>query len=145
MSQSNSDVLNQKIEAYYMARSSYDFAKKASDEADAIRRAKEAELVEYMIDQRILKVSRDDGTTPILVNSVSIRVVQENFEEVREWLRNTEGDDADFLVTIPHKPAILELVKRKIEQEKLDPTDFPAFLQCSTRPTLRVNGWKGRE
>ena len=142
---STNDKLNEKIEAYYMARSSYDFAKKASDDADAIRRQKEFELVEYMIEHRIKSVKRDDGTTPLLVNAVSISVTQENYDAIREWLKSTEGDDADFLVTIPHKPAILELVKRKIEQDRLDPTDFPAFLNCSTRPALRVNGWKGRE
>jgi hypothetical protein len=140
-----SDQLNAKIEAYYMARSSYDAAKAASDEAYSAMRVKEAALVDYMLENGIKSVDRDDGTKPLLAKATSISVTQDNYEQVREWLRETVGDDADFLVTIPHKPAILEYVKKQIEKEKLDDSDFPAFLQCSTRPTLRVNGWKGRE
>lgn len=139
------EALAVKIRTYYEARAAYDAAKKISDEHDAVRRAKEQELVDYMLEQKIKSVKLEDGTTPTLVNTVSIRVVQENYDEIRTWLRNTVGDDADFLVTIPHKPAIVEYVKRQIEQEKLDDDDFPAFLQCSTRPAMRVTGWKGRE
>lgn len=136
-------TINQKIEAYYEARAAYDVAKKISDDADALRRVKERELVDYMIENQIKKVSLADGTTPMLVKAVSISVTQENYDSIREWLRNTVGDDADFLVTIPHKPTILEMVKKKIEDGD-DPTDFPDFLKCDTRPTLRVDGWKSR-
>lgn len=139
------DALLLKVKAYYAARTSYDEAKQISDDLDKIRRGKEADLVDYMIEHQIKKVSLGDGTTPLLVNAVSISVKQENYEEIREWLRDTVGDDADFMVTIPHKPAILEHIKKKIEVEKFDASDFPPFLQCSTRPALRVNGWKGRE
>lgn len=139
------DQLNSRIETYYMARASYDAAKAVSDEAYKGFRAKETELVEYMLEHKIKSVKREDGTTPTLVNTVSISVTQENYEQIRQWLRDTVGDDTDFLVTIPHKPAITEYVKRQIEKEKLDSSDFPEFLQCSTRPTMRVTGWKGRE
>lgn len=139
------DLLNAKIEAYYAARSSHDFAHAESAKAYDVMRAREAELVEFMLEHQLKSVSRDDGTKPTLCKSTSISVTKENEEQIKEWLRNTEGDDAPFLVTVPHKPAILELIKKKIETEKLDDSDFPPFLQCSTRPTLRVTGWKGRE
>jgi len=137
------DALNAKIATYYQARDYYDLAKHASDEADKVRREKERELVDYMIEHQIKKVSLADGTTPILVSATSISVTMDNYEAIREWLRDTVGDDADFLVTIPHKPAILEHVKKRIEQGDA-PQDFPDFLKCDTRPALRVDGWKTR-
>lgn len=137
------DALNLKIDAYYEARSAYDEAHALSVEADKLRRQKERELIDYMIEHQIKKVERADGTTPLLVQGVTISVTQENYEEIREWLRETVGDDADFLVTVPHKPAILEHVKKQLE-EGVDAQDMPAFLKCDTRPALRVNGWKSR-
>lgn len=138
-----SDVLNAKIDAYYEARAEYDRAKNLSDAADRLRRDRERELVDYMLEHQITKVSRADGTTPLLVRGVSISVTQENYDAIREWLRDTVGDDSDYIVTIPHKPTILEMVKKRIEQGD-DPSDFPLFLKCDSRPTLRVDGWKGR-
>lgn len=137
-----SDALNAKIDAYYEARKAYDEAHRLSSEADKVRRQKERELVDYMMENQIKKVSREDGTTPILVSAASIACNQENAEEVRKWLVETEGDDADFMVTVLSKPAVLELVKKKLKAGD-DPTDFPEFLKVDARPTLRVDGWKG--
>lgn len=136
-------ILNDRITAYYQARASYDKAKAASDAADGLRREKERELVDYMIEHQLKKVSLTDGTTPMLVNAVSISVTQENYDAIRTWLKDSVGDDADFIVTIPHKPAILAHVKKRLEDGD-DPSDMPEFLKCDTRPTLRVDGWKGR-
>lgn len=137
------ELLNAKIEAYYEARAEYDRLKALSDAADRVRRDRERELVDYMIENQIKKVSLADGTTPLLVQAISCSVTQENYDDIREWLRNSVGDDADFIVTIPHKPTILEHIK-KLVKEGDDPADFPAFLKVDTRPTLRVDGWKGR-
>lgn len=140
-----SDTLNTKIDAYYAARQAYDEFKKLSDEADRIRRAREAELVDYMIENQIKSVDRADGSKPLLVNSVSISVVKENAESIREWIRGLVGDDKDYVETLPNKSAVLELVKTKLQVDLMDPSEFPAFLKVDTRPSLRVNGWKGRE
>jgi hypothetical protein len=137
------DTLNDKIAAYYEARSAYDEAKKISDDLDKIRRTRESELVSFMIENQIKNVKLDDGTTPTLVNSVSISVTKDNFDAIREWLLDTIGDDADYVEEVVSKPAVLELVKKKLEGGS-DPTEMPAFLKCDTRPTLRVSGWKGR-
>lgn len=134
--------LNAKIDAYYEARKAYDEAHRLSSEADKARRAAERALVDFMIEHQIKKVSRDDGTTPILVSATSIACNQENAEQIREWLVETEGDDTDYMVTVLSKPAVLELVKKKIKKGA-DPSEFPEFLKCDTRPTLRVDGWKG--
>ena len=139
-----SDELNAKIDAYYAARRDYDIAHKASSDADKVRRAKERELVDYMIENQIKSLAREDGTKPILVSATSISCTQENAEEIRQWLLENEGDDSDYMVTVLSKPAVLELVKKKIKAGD-DPTDFPLFLKVDTRPTLRVDGWKSLE
>jgi hypothetical protein len=137
-----SDELNLKIDAYYAARRDYDDKKAASNQADAERRRLERELVDYMMEHQIKSVDRMDGTKPLLASSVSASVTKENAEEIRAWLLETVGDDSDFMETIVSKPAVVELLKKRIKEGD-DPSDFPAFLKVDTRPTLRVNGWRG--
>jgi hypothetical protein len=136
------DELNTKTEAYYDARREYDLAKSISNAKAFTWRQKEQELVDYMIEHQLKKFSRDDGTTPTLVNSVNISVVKGNFEEIRQWLIDTEGDDSDYLETVVSKPAVLALVKKKLKAGD-DVTDLPDYLKASSRPSLRVTGWKG--
>jgi len=138
------DTLNNLTDIYFAARDQYELAKKRSDLMHEEWRATERNLVDYMIENGIKKVGRADGTTPMLVNAVSISVTQENYDAISQWLKDTLGDDKDFLVTIPHKPTILDYVKKQIA-EGSDPSDFPVFLHCDTRPTLRVDGWKTRQ
>ncbi|MCP4899931.1 MAG: hypothetical protein GY906_23430 [bacterium] len=139
-----SSKLNNKIEAYYAARADYDEKKQISDAADKMRRHREAELVDCMMEEKIKKVSRDDGTTPALANIVSIGIKKEDFDSIRIWLNDTIGDESDFVEEVVSKPALLEHVKKLILEEKFDPSELPAFLHCDTRPTLRVTGWKTR-
>lgn len=136
--------LNAKIDAYYEARADYDEKHKASSEADAVRRQRERELVDYMMEHQIKKISREDGTTPMLVSAASITCNKENAEQIRDWLKDTVGDDSDFMETVVSKPAVLEHVKKRLKAGD-DPTDFPDFLKVDARPTLRVDGWAGRE
>lgn len=140
-----SNELNMRIDEYYRAREQYESAKAESDLRDKIRRTKEHELVNFMMENQIKSVAREDGTKPILVSSITISCTGDNAEEIREWLKTTVGDDRDFLVTAPHKPSVLAHVRKQIEEKGLDPQDFPAFLQVNTRPTLRVDGWTKRE
>jgi hypothetical protein len=134
--------LNLKTELYYEARRDYDQKKALSNEADKVRRQREADLVDYMIEHQIKGFDREDGTKPLLVSSVSISVTKDNYDAIRQWLMETEGDDSDFVETIVSKPAVLELVKKKLKAGD-DVTDFPDFLKPDTRPSLRVYGWKG--
>ena len=134
--------LNALFEAYTQARDAYDEAHKLSVEADKLRRDRERALVDFMLENQIKKVEID-GLTPILVSATSIACNQENAEKIRSWLVDTVGDDTDFMVTVVHKPAVLEHVKGLIK-DGADPSELPEFLQCSTRPTLRVDGWKSR-
>jgi hypothetical protein len=137
-----SDVLNQKVEAYYEARRDYEEKKRVATEAEKHRRRLEAELVDYMLEHKIKAVDRADGTKPLLAKNVSFSVTKDNFDAIREWLVEQVGDDKDFIETTVSKSAVGELVKTKIEKEKWDESDFPAELKVSTRPGLRVTGWK---
>jgi hypothetical protein len=136
-----SNELNLKAEAYYEARRDYEAKKAASNIADTERRRREAELVDYMIEHQIKSFDRNDGTKPLLAASVSISVTKDNYDQIRAWLLETEGDDKDYVETVVSKPAVLELVKKKLKAGD-DVSDFPDFLKPDTRPTLRVNGWK---
>lgn len=135
-------LIHEKFAAYVAARQAYDEAHKLSVEADKVRREREREFVDMMLETQTKKIEIG-GLTPILVSSVSIACNQENAEDIRKWLVETQGDDADYMVTVLHKPAVLELVKKKIKGGD-DPTDFPEFLKCDARPTLRVDGWKSQ-
>lgn len=136
------DKLNTLADVYYDARRNYDRKKAESNAADAERRQAEFALVEYMIEHQIKDFGRMDDTKLILVASVSISVTKDNFDSIRAWLLESEGDDKDYIETVVSKPAVLELVKKKIKAGD-DVTDLPEFLKADTRPTLRVNGWNG--
>ena len=133
------DPLVAKFEKYREAREAYEVAHAASAEAHKAWRAAERELVDLMLDQHVKKVTIGE-LTPLLVNAVSISVTQDNYDSIREWLVETVGDDKDFVVTVPHKPTVLQHVKKLVEEGE----EIPAFLQCDTRPTLRVDGWRSR-
>ena len=135
--------INRLIGEYYAARQSYDNAKKIADDFDRARRDAERRLVDHMLENGINKLSLDDGTTPTLVTQVSIKVTQDNDEAIREWLRETEGDDQDYVVTVVHKPTVTALVKKLVDNGSED--TVPAFLELNQRPILRVTGWKSKE
>lgn len=140
----NEMLLTQKIQAYYQARASYDQAKKLSDDADQERRDKERDLVDYMIEHGLKKIELADGTTPLLVHQISFRCTKENAEDIRAWLIDTVGDDADFMERTLSRPALHEHLNRLITKDKIDPDDLPSFLEANSQPGLRVLGWKGR-
>lgn len=135
---------NDKADAYYQARDEYDRAKEVSDSAHRKWRASERELVDFMLENDIKKVTRADGTTPMLVRGINISVTKGKFDEIRDYFKGAIGDDKDFIETVVSKPVVLEWVKRHIEEDGWDETDFPSCLSVNTRPTLRVDGWGKR-
>ena len=139
------DVLNKKLDNYYAKRRDYEAKKKVSNDAHKAWRAAEAEVVDEMLSQKVKSLERDDGTKPGLVKAVALSVVQANAEAIREWIVEQVGDDKDYVDTVVSKSAVGELVKKLIEKDKWDESDFPAVLSVSTRPTLRVTGWKALE
>lgn len=137
-------ALNEKIEAYYEARADYEAKAAIATDAEKLRRKLEYELIDLMMEEGVTKISLDDGTTPTLVKSCSASITKDNFDDIREWLRETVGDDSDYIETIVSKSAVMERVKHLLDVEKWDETDLPQFLRVSTRPTIRVTGWKQR-
>lgn len=137
-------ALNEKIEAYYAARADYEAKAEIATKAEKLRRGLEYELVELMLEEGVTKISLDDGTTPTLVKSCSASITKDNFDDIREWLRETVGDDSDYVETVVSKPAVMERIKHLIDVEKYDETDLPSFLRVSTRPTIRITGWNKR-
>lgn len=135
--------INDKIDAYYAAREEYEQAKELSTAAAKKWRRMESELVDLMLDQGIKKISRDDGTTPLLARSCSISCTKANYDDIRAHLCETLGDDKDFVEQVVSKSAVLDWVKQQVE-EGSEEADFPDFLKVNLRPTLRVDGWKSR-
>lgn len=136
------EALNAKLDAYYAARRDYEAKKKVSNEAYAAWRRTETAVIDAMLENQVKSLERDDGTKPSLVRSATVSVTKDNFDEIRQWLTEQVGDDKDFVDTVVSKPAVLAFVKKLVDKEKWDETDFPACLSVSTRPTLRVAGWR---
>lgn len=130
---------------YYEARTEYDNAKAESDRLEKLWRAEEAKLIDAMMDEGVKSVTLDDGSRPTLAKTVSIKCNKDTHDRVREWLRDTVGDDSDFIETLPNRHKVAAHVKKCIEEEGLASSDFPGFLAVSVKPTMRVLGWKNRK
>lgn len=134
-------TVQKKIDAYLEARSVYDNIHKLSQEAHQKMKSMEYELVDEMLNTGVSSQGMDDGLSIHLRKQYNCSVTQQNEEQVREWLIETEGDDSQFVVEKVNKPALLEWMKDK----GLEPDDAPEFLKLSTRPGLTVRGWNKRE
>lgn len=132
--------LNELIDAYYEARAEHDAIDERKKAAYRKMAARENELINAMIEEGIPSISRDDGSNVALRKHVTCSVTKDNFSAIRGWLRDTVGDDSDFVEEAVSKSAITELVKERIADGDIA-SDFPAFLKVSTRPGLVVRGF----
>ena len=132
------------IDAFYEAREEYDRLHEMSSAAYATMKDAERAAVDKMLEEGTKSVGRDDGTHVSLRKQFSCSVTVDNENQVREWLTEVEGDDAQFVVEKVHKPALVEWMKKKFEGETMDEGDVPDFLNLSTSPALTVRGWKSR-
>lgn len=123
---------------YRTAREEYDEKKKASDNADKERRTAERSLIDYMLEIGVAKFGTEDDLQPIIVQQQSIQVNKENSEQIRQWLRDTVGDESDFMKTELSKSAVLERVKEVVKEGG----EVPEFLGLKESPGLRVLGWQ---
>ena len=135
--------INDLIDDYYAARAAHDDAKARATELEKSRRAAEAKLIDFMLDEGTTGVKRDDGTSVGLRQSVSLSCTKDNTDPIREWLMDELGDDSDFVEEVVSKPALTELVKNRIAQG-CGEDDFPEFMRVNTRPIISVQGWKNR-
>jgi len=130
----------EKIDAFYEAREAYEQAHKLSGEMFAAMKDAERAAVDKMLEEGLKSMGRDDGTHVSLRKQYTCSVTLDNEDQVRQWLVDTNGDDAQFVVEKVHKPALLEWMREKA----MEVGDVPDFLKLNTTPALSVRGWKTR-
>ncbi len=133
-----------KIGAYYEARTDYDRLHAMSSAAHITMKNAEREAVNAMLEEGIKSIGQDDGTHVSLRKRFECSITIDNEDAVRAWLTEVEGDDAQFVVEKVHKPAVLEWMKEEFEKT-MDEGDVPDFMNFTQQPALTVRGWKTRE
>ena len=136
-----SKILDNQVSNYYAARTRYEQAKAESNRLEELWRKEEQALIDAMLDAGVKSVTLDDGSKPTLTRSVKVKCTKDNADVVRSWLVETTGDDTDFIETLPNRFKVAAHVKKAIENGTAEDS-FPPFLQVSTRPSIRVYGWK---
>lgn len=131
-------------QVYFNARTAYEDARDYATKLEAEMRVEEAKLVDAMLDAGVKNLTMSDGARPTLTKNTSVSCNKDNYDQVREWLVETVGDDADYVEETVNRHKVAGMVKKKLEAGA-DESEFPAFLQLSTRPAIRVYGWKGRD
>src|SRR5690606_17634415 len=123
------------------ARLAYEKAKAESNRQEELWRAEEQRLIDAMLEAGVKSVVLADGSKPSLTRSCKVRCTKDNAAAVRAWLCDTVGSDDDFIETLPNRFKVAAHVKKAIENGA-DEGSFPPFLEVSTRPSIRVYGWK---
>lgn len=136
-----STILNSQVTNYYTARLAYERAKSESNRLEELWRAEEQKLIDAMLEAGVKSVTLEDGSKPTLTRSCKVSCTKDNATEVRSWLCEVHGSDDDFIETLPNRFKVAAFVKKKIEGG-VDEATFPPFLKVSTRPSIRVYGWK---
>lgn len=139
------DSLQAKLDDYFGCRRAYEEAKAQADKLYAAKQRLENEAIDMMLDMGTRSIGLADGKNVSLRKSFSCSVVKENFHAIREWLLGTVGDDADFVEETVSKPAVMELLRSKIDSGEWSEEEVPEFLRLNTRPTLSVRGWNKSE
>ncbi len=130
---------------YYEMRQRHDIAKRTTAEAFATMKAAESELIERMMDLGISRLDyMDDGTRIHFQGRCSVSVTQANEHEVREFLRDTYGDDAPFSKDTLNKSAITDRIREGLKSSELSETDVPDTMKLNQYPGLSVTGWQER-
>jgi acyl carrier protein len=132
-----------KFEEYAAARREYEAAKAEASRLEGIRRKLESELVDAMVEAGVKSYQTTDGVTVSLKKRFDISVNQENAEQVEEWLMKTVGDVTPFQKFVLYKPAIVKWLKKEVEEERIDDTTAPQFLNMRSTPGIALRGWKG--
>lgn len=130
----------QQWERYRDARLAYEEAREHSNECERLWRIEEAKLVDVMLEEGVKSFANDDGSKPTLTKTVSIKCSKDNEDDVRSWLVNTVGDDADFVEEKVNRFKVQAYVKKQLEKG-IGEDEFPPMLGLNTRPSIRVYGW----
>lgn len=130
-------------QTYYDMRRRHDIAKRTATEAYRAMREAEGKLIEAMMDIGVSKLDyMDDGSSINFFGGLSVSVTEKNEGEVREWLRESYGDDAPFEKVSMDKKEITSRIREDIKSGALSETDVPDAMNLKQFPGIRVNGWK---
>ncbi len=138
-------TVQDRLDEFYLAKENYERAHEISAQAHGIMKGAELSAVDAMLEEGVKSMGRDDGTHVSLRKQFQCSVTVDNEDQVREWLTEVEGDDAQFVVEKVHKPALLEWMKEKFEKAVMDEGEVPEFLKFTQHPALTVRGWKTRK
>ena len=133
--------LNAHVTAYLLARSVYEEAHKASQQAHKMWKQAEADFIDALLDSQVKTFKHlETGEVFGLSEHFHVSVTQNNTDLIRNWLVESEGDDAPFLTEVCDKKAVTAHVKTLVEANrqagKGDEDGLPAFLNLKTRPVL---------
>lgn len=128
---------------YYEMRRRHDVAKRKASEAWRAMKVAETKLVEVMMDMGLSRLDyMEDGTKIFFRGGLSVSITKENEAVVREWLRETYGDDEPFSKESLDKGAITARIKQDLAAGELSETEVPKDMKISQFPSIQVNGWK---
>jgi len=134
-----------KFVQYSAARRAHDEAKAEATRLAGEQSRLEKELVDAMIDAKLKSFSLDGGMTVSLRKRFDISCNQDNHDQVEQWLMQEYGDIAPFQKLVLYKPAVVKHLKDLAEDEKLDESAVPDFLNLKTTPGVTVRGWQGAD
>lgn len=136
--------LSEIINRYVAARDEHDARKEETTKAYKAWKAAENELIDAMLDQGMPQVKTDEGLTVSLRKNLNFSCTKDNFTAIREWLKESVGDDLSYVEETVSKSALTTLIKSMIEDDGAHESEFPEFLNVSTRPGLSVRGLSAR-
>lgn len=127
------------LNAYIEARRAHDAAKQAEKRARQALDNAEAALVDRMVEDEAQSIKLDDGTNFFLSRRPRFRLNEANNDMVREWLRETVGDDDPFVETKVVRKRLSEHLNELLED--CEESDLPDFLEFTSAPEIAVRGW----
>ena len=132
-----------KFVQYAAARRAHDAAKAESARLAGEQQKLEKELVDAMLDAKVKSFQIEGGLTISLRKRFDISCNKDNNDQVERWLTETYGDVTPFQKLVLYKPAVVKHLKDLAEDDKLDESAVPDFLNLKTTPGVTVRGWQG--
>jgi hypothetical protein len=142
--------LSSKTDAYLDARAERDRLALLKTKAEKFFRAKEQELIEEMLNNHEPSIAKDEDSRYGKLNiglrrKLTLSVTKANQDDIRAWLTENTGDDAEFVIEKVNGPALMDWLEEQINNEEVQPEDLPEFMRPQTRPGISVLGWKNRK
>ena len=133
--------LNEHVAWFLTTKRRYDEAHQKSQEAHRKWRQAETDFIDALLNEKVKTFKHlETGEVFGLSEHFGVSVTQNNTDLIREWLVESEGDDAPYLTEVCDKKAVTEHVKTLVEKNRqdgcADEDGVPQFLKLKTRPVL---------